>query len=281
MWFEEEKFDEKGNDDISFPKVSTASKSKKKTKFKLMNKSSQRDLRKTLRIAREKNDNHWFSSASIKDLRGLADPKSTAKELPSIGKDIETPAQAIEEPDEVKPNSQSCMSFVNTKMNDGPSFCGLFTDQAPQEVLAVENNTLVWVCVPVAVDTGSCAHVTPPNVFAIDVQGSEASRAKPFFGADNKPIANLGNQKVVANCNEGHAWSSTFAVAERLARPLASGYEITESGNEVAIWKGGGHIKCQKSGAKTALRQEGKLWFLDLWTQVPKSIANSGFARPS
>ena len=177
------------------------------------------------------------------------------------------------------------MNFVNEKMNDGPigkSFCGLFTDQAPAEVFAVEDKELVWVCVPVAVDTGSCAHVTPPNVFAVDVQESDSSKnAKPFYGADNKPIANLGNQKVVANCAEGHAWSSTFAVAERLARPLASGFEITESGNEVAIWKGGGHIRCQKSGAKTALRQEGKLWFLDLWTQVPRSIANSGFARPS
>ena len=162
---------------------------------------------------------------------------NTANKSPSVGEECEATAQAT---------SQSFMSFVNTRMNDGPSFCGLFTDQAPQEVLAVENNTLVWVCVPVAVDTGSCAHVTPPNVFAIYVQGSEASKGKPFFGADNKPIANLGNQKVVANCNEGHAWSSTFAVAERLARPLASGYEITESGNEVAIWKGGGHIKCQK-----------------------------------
>ena len=265
----------------SFPMISTANNSAKKPRFSPMNKTSQRNLRRTLRISKEKEDSHWFSSASIKDLRELAGPMNTANKLPSIGKPSETPVQAINEPDPVIDDSQSFMNFVNTKMNDGPSFCGLFTDQAPEEVLAVENNNLVWVCVPVAVDTGSCAHVTPPNVFAIDVQGGEASKSKPFFGADNKPIANLGNQKVVANCNEGHAWTSTFAVAERLARPLASGYEITESGNEVAIWKGGGHIKCQKSGAKTALRQEGKLWFLDLWTQVPKSIANSGFARPS
>ena len=178
------------------------------------------------------------------------------------------------------------MSFANERMKEpigeNHSFCGLFTDQPPAEVLAMQSNELTWVCIPVAVDTGSCANVTPPGVFAIDVQESRASKSNMnFYGADKSPIKNLGDQHVTAKSHEGYNWKSTFAVADKLARPLASSFEITEKGNEVAIWKGGGHIKCQATGAKTDLRQEGKLWFLDLWTQVPKSIANSSFVRQS
>ena len=123
--------------------------------------------------------------------------------------------------------------------------------------MAGQGSEMTWVCIPIAVDTGSCANVTPPGVFAIEVQESEASKNKTtFYGANTSPIMNLGNQPVVAKSNEGYNWMTTFAVADELARPLASGFEITEKGNEVAIWKGGGHIKYQNDGATTALTRE-------------------------
>ena len=57
-------------------------------------------------------------------------------------------------------------------------------------------------------------------------------------------------------------------------------FEITEQGNKVVFEKGGGYIQCGKSGSKIQLRSEGKLYFLDLWVEVPKSISGSPFARP-
>ena len=182
-------------------------------------------------------------------------------------------------------DGQSFMNFMNGKLSETygkDNFCGLFTDTPPDAVLAVSSNELVWTCVAVAVDTGSCANVTPPGVFGTEIKPSAASQSKkPFYGADKNPIVNLGNQVVAAICDEGHKWGTTFAVADKLSRPLASGYEITQAGNELSVWKGSGHIKCSKTGVKTALRQEGKLWFLDLWVQVLKSLTGSGFARPS
>ena len=71
-----------------------------------------------------------------------------------------------------------------------------------------------------------------------------------------------------------------FDVAGKLSRQLASVFEITEQGNEVVFTKGGGFIRDGQSGAKIQLRQDGKLFFLDLWVEVPKSIAGSPFARP-
>ena len=251
-------------------------------------------------MALSKADNHWFSSASISDLKNMGEIQTTAQ-LQGDGSTVKddelreysvrqendnngTPLKSETE-DVAASESQSFMNFMNEKISDAygkDNFCGLFTDVAPDTVLAVSSNELVWTCVAVAVDTGSCANVTPPGVFGSEIKPSAASQSKkPFYGADKSPIMNLGNQVVAAICDEGHKWGTTFAVADKLSRPLASGYEITQAGNELSMWKGGGHIKCSKTGAKTALRQEGKLWFLDLWVQVPKSLTESGFARPS
>ena len=261
-----------------------------------MPKVSQKETKRVEKELRVKTDANWFSNTPVSTLRNLGNEK--AIETPcAVEATMTEPLQedevreyrvddeSIEATSTTTQNSQSFMTFMNERLSerlDCKTFCGLFTDSQPADVLAVSGNDMVWTCVAVAVDTGSCANVTPPGVFAIGIEPSEASKKKkPFFGADKSPIMNLGNQTIEAVCEEGYKWGTTFAVADKLSRPLASGYEITEAGNEQSMWKGGGHIKCSKSGATTALRQEGKLWFLDLWVKVPRSISNAGFTRPS
>lgn len=274
-------------DGNEFPELTTASdESPIKSKMGPIARMSQKETRKVANAARLKEDNHWFSTSSISSIKGTM---NTTAQKDSVERrervqDDEVRECKVEDVEE-RPADQSFMNFMNTKIAevvDPNLFCGFFTDVPPDQILEVKEGELVWTCVAVAVDTGSCANVTPPGVFGIEIAPSEASKSKkPFFGADKSPIKNLGNQSIKAICEEGHKMSTTFAVADKLSRPLASGYEITEAGNELSMWKGGGHIKCKKSGATTALRQEGKLWFLDLWVQVPSSISSSGFARPS
>ena len=279
-WFNTECGNEVDGD--QFPIISTATETgPAKAKMGPMTKTSQKEMRQIASANRAKADAHWFSNTSISDLKNLGEIQYTAQ-LDGVTDDE---VREYESPDS-PPETQSFMSFMNSKISEAvgnEEFCGLFTDVPPDApVLTVSEKDLVWTCVAVAVDTGSCANVTPPGVFGLEVTPSEASKSKkPFFGADKSPIINMGNQTVAAVCEEGHNWGTTFAVADKLSRPLASGFEITQAGNELSVWKGGGHIKCKKTGAKTALRQEGKLWFLDLWVQVPKSIGSSAFVRPS
>ena len=109
---------------------------------------------------------------------------------------------------------------------------------------------------------------------------SEASRSGAnFYGANGKGIPNLGNQMVRAQNNKGDQVELQFNVAN-ISRPLASVHEICERGHSVVLKKDSGYIQSDATGRKTELRVEGKLYFLDLWVQIPKKLAEaSPFAR--
>ena len=56
---------------------------------------------------------------------------------------------------------------------------------------------------------------------------------------------------------------------------------ITKHGNEVTFKKDGGFIKNEATGRTTPLRLDGKLYYLDLWLEVPeKLVMQSPFVRP-
>ena len=139
-----------------------------------------------------------------------------------------------------------------------------------------------WVKIGVAVDSGACSHVTPQNIFALMSTPSTSSMAgKDFYGADEGVIKNLGEQLVKGEDDNGNNISLKFDVADKLTRPLASVHEIVECGNRVTFEKGKGYIQNIASGVKTPLRCEGKLFFLDMWVEVPRSLSSSPFVRPS
>ena len=130
-----------------------------------------------------------------------------------------------------------------------------------------------------AVDSGACAHVTPANVFSMTCEETAESKAgHKWYGAEGTSILNMGLQKVAGQDDKGKPITIKFNVASKLTRPLMSVWEMAENGNEVGFAKGRGWIN-SVSGHTTELRAEGKLWFLDIWVQVPREISNSHFAR--
>ena len=143
------------------------------------------------------------------------------------------------------------------------------------------NKTLKWVQIAVAVDSGSVAHVCPENVFALTLEPNEMSKSgATFFAADESPIKNKGSQTVKAYHNNGGLMNITFNVCENLARPLLSVSELVTKGNSVLLTANGGSIQCGKTKIRYPLRREGKLFMLDMWCQVPESLANaSTFVR--
>ena len=123
------------------------------------------------------------------------------------------------------------------------------------------------------------AHTSLPLICSTTTEQTDASRAgKDYFGADGNAIKNLGSQLIKGSDEGGRAIELKFDVAAKLTRPLASVFEMVQGDNEVVFTRTGGDIR-NKAGRYPPLRCEGKLWFLDVWVEVPKSIANSPFAR--
>ena len=83
---------------------------------------------------------------------------------------------------------------------------------------------------PCALDSGSCAHVTPPNLFGVLDPG--APTLKPYFGADGSEIANYGNCTVNAVLDDSTQMTTIFNVA-KVTRPLLSVTQMASIGHTV------------------------------------------------
>ena len=128
----------------------------------------------------------------------------------------------------------------------------------------------------VAVDPGACAHVTPAGVFSVT---SVLTPGPTFYAANGSPIKNLGTQSIDAVLDDESKINVKFNVAE-LARPLLSVYEINSKGFVSVFGQDYAYLENVKSGSRIPLRVENRLYFLDMWLQVPKSMTqNEHFAR--
>ena len=79
--------------------------------------------------------------------------------------------------------------------------------------------------------------------------------------------------------DDGHAMKIDFDIA-KVTRPLLSVYKMTSNGHKVEFTEKGGTIQVKGSQKKIQLRQEGRLFMLDLWCQVPAKLAReSPFIR--
>ena len=95
-----------------------------------------------------------------------------------------------------------------------------------------------------------------------------------YVGADGNPIDNLGSQTVTAKDANGLSLQLEFDVA-KLTKPLASVYSITRKGNKVVFGENGGYILNVHTNQQTPLRLDGKLYYLDLWIEVPETLVRS------
>ena len=65
-----------------------------------------------------------------------------------------------------------------------------------------------------------------------------------------------------------------------VTRPLLSLFKMTSNGHKVNFDENGGSILIKGSNKRVKLRQEGRLFMLDLWVQIPAELANqSSFIR--
>ena len=139
------------------------------------------------------------------------------------------------------------------------------------------NQGLIWVQVPCAVDSGACANVTPGGLFSLETSSTKLD--PKIFGADGSPIANLGTLVAQGTSAEGVNMKIDFDVAN-VTRPLLSVFKMTSNGHKVNFDENGGSILIKGSNKRVKLRQEGRLFMLDLWVQVPAELANkSPFIR--
>ena len=171
----------------------------------------------------------------------------------------------------------------NNRVPKRPVYTDVVATPVAAEVNAVKKDgPMKWVKVPIAMDSGSMANVTPPKVFSCIVQASDASKRKDVFhGADNSEIPNLGSQAVIgkSDAENAVAISIDFDVAN-ISRPLGSVSKLVRKQNKIVFDDDESYIQNKKTGEKIVLREEHGLFYLDLWVQIPKNMElNPSFAR--
>ena len=186
--------------------------------------------------------------------------------------------------DEAPPNGETMMPTVNEELQaEVKTQLNLLFSSNLTEVNAVSKpGAMKWIKVPIAMDSGSMANVTPPGIFSCIVQATEASKRKDtFHGADNSPILNLGSQSVSGKSDSDIpvAISVDFEVAN-ISRPLGSVSKLVRKQNMVVFDEDESYIKNKRTGEKVQLREENGLFYLDVWVEVPKDMElNPSFAR--
>ena len=140
-----------------------------------------------------------------------------------------------------------------------------------RSVMPVETG-MVWAQVPCAVDSGACAHVSPPDIFGASNKDNVV-KAK-YFGADGSPIDEFGKLTVNAVMEGGMAMSTSFDIVN-ITRPLLSVNQMVANGHNVVFGRNVSYIQIAGSNQRINLRAEGKLYMLDLWVKIPAETARS------
>ena len=182
---------------------------------------------------------------------------------------------------EVKLRSMATAMMTNLKKRNmqvspivamyAQSDISLITPMEDSQVLNL-NQKMVWVQVPCAVDSGACANVTPYGIFSLEQ--SLVKLDPKYFGADGSPIENLGALVALGTSEEGVEMKIDFDIA-KVTRPLLSVHKMTSNGHRVIFNDNGGYIQVKGTNTRVNLRQEGRLFMLDLWVKVPQDIADS------
>ena len=99
-----------------------------------------------------------------------------------------------------------------------------------------------------------------------------------YYAADGSPIENLGECSINAMLEDGTEFNTNFDVA-KITRPLLSVHQMVQNGHQVVFGKSHSELLLM-GGKRIPLRQEGKLYMLDVWAQIPEDLARtSPFVR--
>ena len=109
---------------------------------------------------------------------------------------------------------------------------------------------------------------------------TEAQRRAQLLrpGRRSDPIPNLGTHTVSGTADNGQSLTVGFDVA-KITRPLASVGEIVKKSCQVVFDSDGSYIQNKKTGKTIPVRQDGNLYYPDLWVQVPDELSASPFVR--
>jgi hypothetical protein len=88
----------------------------------------------------------------------------------------------------------------------------------------------------------------------------------------------MGEQKIKAQSEHGSPMNIDFDIA-KITRPLMSVSEMVKKHYRVVFDDDGSYIENKRTGEWVDVRQEGSLYYLDLWVEVPEELASSPFVR--
>ena len=97
-------------------------------------------------------------------------------------------------------------------------------------------------------DSGACAHVSPPGIFGITEQ-KEANIKGKYFAADGSPIDEFGKLTVNAILEGGTKLATSFGIVN-ITRTLLSVDQMVANGHNVVFGKDRKRQKLHPSSGK-------------------------------
>ena len=155
----------------------------------------------------------------------------------------------------------------------------LVITEQPPELNNLKGSRTRWVKIATVLDSGACKHVAPRGIFSLDVSPTTKSKeGHAYYGPSGDPIPNMGEQKIKAQSEHGLPMNIDFDIA-KITRPLMSVSEMVKKHYRVVFDDDGSYIENKRTGEWVDVRQEGSLYYLDLWVEVPEELASSPFVR--
>ena len=146
---------------------------------------------------------------------------------------------------------------------------------------SAEREPSTWRRISIAVDSGACDNVIPPDdVPEQTIVESEGSRkGECFFSATGEPIPNLGDIRLPMIMREGASRGMLMREAP-VSKPLASVKKICQAGHTVVFDESGSYVVNKASGEVNWLREDDGNYMLDAWVPPMDSSAESFPRQP-
>ena len=149
----------------------------------------------------------------------------------------------------------------------------LLTASEPVDSLMPVEKGYVWAIVPCAVDSGACAHVSPPDIFGRS-SSSNIVKVGKYFAADGSPIDEMGSLSVNAVLDGGTEMTTQFDIA-KITRPLLSVNQMVANGHSVIFGKNQSYIQVAGSNRRIYLKPEGSCTCLTCGSEHQRMLLES------
>ena len=146
----------------------------------------------------------------------------------------------------------------------------------------VEGDRGKWKCISIAVDSGACDNVIPPEElpsYENEITDTKASRdGDDFVSASGDLIPNYGELRLPVVTREMTTRGMVFQAAG-VAKPLGSVKKMLQAGHRVVFDSEASFILNKATGETNVLREEDGNFMLDVWVPPPEVARAAGFTR--